>query len=113
LVRLEIKDGFLVMLNKTFSTVEASNYLGIRVSTLYDWLGQSDAGTFTIRGQNVTIEYFQGGARGQGRIRIKQIELDRLIELMKVRPMQRHTRQAPRPKTATRHITAKLGRPGD
>lgn len=101
------------MFDMTFSTDEAANYLGIRVSTLYDWLAQSDAGTFVIRGQNVAIEYFQGGARGQGRIRIKQSELNRLTELMKVRPTPRPTRRSPRPKRVTCHITAKLGRPDE
>lgn len=101
------------MLDNTFSTMEASKYLGIRVSTLYDWLSQSDAGTFAIRGQSVTIEYFQGGSRGQGRIRIKQSELNRLTELMKVQPAPKRTRHLPQTKSVPRHITTKLGRPDD
>jgi len=101
------------MFDKTFSTDEAANYLGIRVSTLYDWLSQSDAGTFMLRGQQVTIEYFQGGRRGQGRIRVQQSEVARLLNLMKVRPNPKPVRRSPRPKQSQSHITAKLGRPDD
>ena len=101
------------MLGKTFNTEEAADRLGIRVSTLYDWLSQSDTGTFMLHGQQVTIEYFQGGRQGQGRIRIEQREITRLLELMKVRPNPRPIRRTPRPKHLQRHITARLGRPED
>lgn len=101
------------MLNRTLSAAEAANQLGISVLTLYDWLSQSDAGTFMLRGQQVTIEYFQGGRRGQGRIRVQQSEVARLLNLMKVRPNPRAVRRSPRPKQSQSHITAKLGRPDD
>ena len=101
------------MLNRTLSAAEAANQLGISVLTLYDWLSQSDAGTFMLRGQRVTIEYFQGGRRGQGRIRVQQSEVARLLNLMKVRPNPRAVRRSPRPKQSQSHITAKLGRPDD
>ncbi len=99
------------MLDKTFNTEEAAATLGIQVPTLYDWLAQSNAGTFVLRGQKVTIEYFQGGRRGQGRIRIEKSEITRLLDLMKVHPSSRPTRRPPTTKLLQRHITAKLGRP--
>lgn len=101
------------MLNQTLSAGEAASRLGISVLTLYDWLGQSDGGEFVLRGQEVTIEYFQGGRRGQGRIRILQSEVDRLLNLMKVRPKSQPIRRSPRPNQPKRHITATLGRPDD
>ena len=101
------------MLNRALSAAEAASQLGISVLTLYDWLSQSDAGTFMLRGQQVTIEYFQGGRRGQGRIRVQQSEVARLLNLMKVRPNPRAVRRSPRPKQSQSHITAKLGRPDD
>ena len=101
------------MLDPTCSTDEAAERLGIRVATLYDWLSQSDAGTFVIRGQAVTIEYFQGGRRGQGRIRISHQELRRLRELMRVKPTEKVNRKKRRPKRGLRHMTSTLGRPDD
>ena len=60
------------------SSDQAAKRLGVTVPTLYDWLSQSDAGEFVIRGQSLTISYFQGGRRGQGRIQIDESEIDRL-----------------------------------
>ena len=95
------------------SSADAAQRLGISVLTLYDWLSQSDAGQYQIRGQQVTIEYYQGGRRGQGRIKIATGEIERLLNLMKVSPQSKPTR---RPKTAPAkptHITVTLGRPDD
>ncbi|MEZ6093470.1 MAG: DNA-binding protein [Pirellulaceae bacterium] len=95
------------------SSADAAQRLGISVLTLYDWLSQSDSGQFQIRGQQVTIEYYQGGRRGQGRIKISAGEIDRLLKLMKVMPRQNRTRRTPRPKQKPQHITVSLGRPDD
>ncbi len=87
--------------------------LGISTASLYDWLAQSDAGTLVIRGEPVTIDYFQGGAKGQGRIRIEAQEVQRLKEAMRVRPRPVRHRRLP---TRTHHypgITVELGDPGD
>jgi len=48
------------------SATEAARRLGISRLTLYQWLADSNAGTLVIRGQPVTIDYFQSGPRGQG-----------------------------------------------
>ncbi len=36
---------------------EAAQRLGITVTTLYDWLSQSDYGLLKIRGEQVTVDY--------------------------------------------------------
>jgi len=80
------------------------------VASLYEWLGQSNAGTLCIRGEPFTIDYFQGGARGQGRIRIEASEFERLKQAMRVRP--RPIANRPYVAKATYPgITVKLGRP--
>ncbi|MEQ8786069.1 MAG: DNA-binding protein [Pirellulaceae bacterium] len=78
---------------------------------MYDWLARSDAGVFAIRGRFVTIDYFQGGQRGQGRIRIDSLEVDRLLELMKVHPNTAVKRRPAPMRLEFPHITVKLGRP--
>jgi hypothetical protein len=90
---------------------DSAQRLGISVTSLYDWLGQSDRGLFVIRGQRVTINYLQGGPRGQGRIRIEVEEVERIKELMRVRPQTVTTRRAPIRHEAYPGITVKLGRP--
>jgi len=82
-------------------------------ATVYSWFGQSDDGELVIRGRPVVIEYFQGGARGQGRIIIELTEVDRLLQLIRVvpprtLPHQERPRQSPYP-----GITFSLGRPKD
>src|SRR5689334_23604664 len=67
------------------SAREAALRLGVTATTLYAWLGLSDRGLLVIRGHSVTIEYFQSGPRGQGRIRIDLAEVERLKDLMRVR----------------------------
>lgn len=90
---------------------EAADALGISVLTLYDWLAQSDTGDFQIRGQFYTIEYFQGGRRGQGRIRIEVQEIERLKEAMRVRPQLRRERRVPNKVQCYPGITVPLGTP--
>ena len=94
------------------SAPAAAARLGISVTTLYDWLGQSDQGLLVIRGQRTTIEYFQGGPRGQGRIQIEAAELDRLRELMRVHPQRAIPRQLPVRRDRFPGIKVPLGRPG-
>ena len=92
---------------------EAASRLGITVTTLYDWLGLSDQGLLVIRGQSVGIQYFQGGPRGQGRIRIEAAEVERIRGLMCVHPQ--HARPGPRtvPRQGFPGITVTLGHPND
>lgn len=95
------------------SSETTAQRLGIRVLTLYDWLSQSDNGVFEIRGQTVTIEYYQGGRRGQGRIRIDAQEIGRLLSLMRVTPKATYLRKRPEKVTTLQHITTQLGHPDD
>jgi hypothetical protein len=90
---------------------EAARRLGIAVVSLYDWLGQSDRGLLVIRGQQVTIDYLQGGAQGQGRIRIEASEVERVQNLMRVRPQPSLPRRPPVQRASFPHITVALGRP--
>ena len=101
------------MSRELLSSQDAARRLGITTATLYDWLAQSDAGTFMIRGQPTTINYYQGGRKGQGRIKIDSQELERLLELMFVSPKSQPIRRAPRKQMSMQHITTKLGRPDD
>jgi hypothetical protein len=101
------------MSSELLSSEQAARRLGISVLTLYDWLAQSDAGQLEIRGRPVTIDYFQGGRRGQGRIKIDKQEIDRLLSLMRVLPNAKPARQQPQKRSTLQHITTKLGRPGD
>jgi len=68
------------------SVREAALRLGIQPTTLYDWLGSSRRGLLEIRGQRVSISYLQGGAKGQGRIWLEASEVERIRELMRVKP---------------------------
>jgi len=93
------------------TAAEAARRLGIKVATLYDWLGRSRIGELEIRRKRVTINCLQAGAKGQGRIRIEAAEVDRLRELMRVQALP-IVRRAPR--TTPTHwpgITVPLGRP--
>lgn len=93
------------------SVQQAAARLGVQPATLYDWLGQSDHGLFVLRGSPATIAYYQGGPHGQGRIRILAVEVERLLELMRVRPCTKVARRNPQPKTFP-GIDVPLGRPG-
>jgi hypothetical protein len=99
------------MSEELLSPGEAARRLGITVTTLYDWLGQSDRGLLVIRGQPVTISYFQGGPKGQGRIRIEAEEVERLKSLMRVRPQRLIARHPPVRLASFPGITVPLGRP--
>ena len=97
--------------NYELTSRDAAAVLGVSISTLYDWLRQSDVGEFVIRGQHVTINYYQGGRRGQGRIKIDALEIERLHEAMRVRPQPQPKRRQPMKPQCFPGITVPLGRP--
>ena len=97
--------------DELLTTGQAAQRLGISTASLYSWLAQSNAGTFRLHGEPVTIDYVQSGARGGGRIRIKSREVARLLELMRVRPSPSHVRRPPVQQSQFPGITVKLGRP--
>jgi hypothetical protein len=66
-----------------------------------------------IRGEPTTINYYQGGRVGQGRIKIDHREVERLLSLMRVSPRTKAVQKKPAKKPTLRHITAKLGLPDD
>lgn len=99
------------MLVELLTTKEAAPRLGVSVGQVYEWLRLSDVGALVIGGQATTIEYFQGGAKGQGRIRIANTEVERLIQLTRVRPRIVSLRRPPTRRSAYPGITVKLGRP--
>ena len=99
------------MSDELLTAASAAAQLGLSVATFYDWLGRSRIGELEIRGQHVSINYLQGGARGQGRILIEVQEVERLRELMRVRPQSVPARRrAPLPRTWP-GINVPLGRP--
>ena len=85
-----------VMDDELLSTEESARRLGITAATLYDWLGRSDCGLLVIRGQQTAINYLQGGEKGQGRIKIAASEVERIKELMRVRPTRHQSASRPR-----------------
>jgi len=93
------------------TTSAAAEKLGFSVTTLYDWLGQSDRGDLVIRGQSVTVDYLQSGPQGQGRIRIEASEVERIKELMRVRPQCAPPRRPRVRRDTFPGITVPLGRP--
>ncbi|HVX63811.1 MAG TPA: DNA-binding protein [Pirellulales bacterium] len=93
------------------SAQESARRLGISVSSFYDWLNQSDRGEFAIRGEPVTINYFQTGRKGQGRILLESDEVQRLKDLFRVRPRKAAVRRQPTRPRSFPGITVKLGRP--
>ena len=99
------------MAEELLSTIEAARRLGTSRASLYAWLGESDTGSFIFHGQPVTIEYFQSGSRGQGRIKIEAQEVERLRDLMRVQPRSQPARRQPIKQTQFPGITVKLGRP--
>jgi hypothetical protein len=94
------------------SAREAAGRLGISTATLYDWLGQSDHALLVIRGQQVTVQYFQSGPRGQGRILLEAAEVERIKELMRVRSQPFRPRRLPVRQDAYPGIGVPLGHPG-
>lgn len=101
------------MERKLISAQEAAKQLGVSRSTFYAWLAASDAGTFTVRGQPFSVAYYQGGAHGQGTIRIGVNEIERLLEAMRVRPRPRRQRRVLNHTVNFPGITVPLGRPDD
>lgn len=99
------------MSDKLLTAAEAADRLGVTVTTFYDWLGRSRIGELEIRGQRVTIDYLQGGGKGQGRIRIETGEVERLRELMRVRTQTIVSRASPVKQTQWPGIHVPLGRP--
>jgi hypothetical protein len=99
------------MSGELLTSEEAAAALGISVLTLYDWLAQSDAGTFAIRGRPITIDYFQGGRRGQGRIKLAVAEIERLREAMRVHPNAPLPRRSPVETQRFPGIRVPLGKP--
>ena len=99
------------MTDDLLSANEAARRLGITTATLYDWLAQSDVGTLIIRGQLVTINYFQGGTKGQGRIKLEVGEIERLKDLMRVRPQRAFRPTTPIRRKCFPGISVKLGLP--
>lgn len=99
------------MAEELASAQEAARRLGISVTSFYDWLRQSDEGALVIRGQSATIDYLQGGPRGQGRIKLEGSEIERIKELMRVRPRRSRQLSTPIPRRAFPGITVPLGRP--
>jgi hypothetical protein len=99
------------MSDDLLTAAEAARRLGITTTTLYDWLGRSRIGELEIRGQRVTVNFFQGGARGQGRIRLEVGEVERLRELMRVQPQAVVVRRPPVKQTQWPGIYVTPGRP--
>lgn len=99
------------MPDKLLNSHEAAEQLGLSVTSLYEWLGRSDCGEFILRGEPFTINYFQGGARGQGRIQIEASEIERIKEAMRVRPRAIPRRRQAVQKGIFPGITVPLGRP--
>ena len=95
------------------STSEAAQRLGISRATLYQWLADSNANTLVMRGQPVTINYLQGGGKGQGRIKIEAGEIERVKEVMRVRPQPVRQRRPPTRRHHYPGISVELGDPGD
>jgi len=99
------------MSDELLTAAEAAVRLGITAATLYDWLGRSRIGELEIRGSRVTIDFLQGGPRGQGRIRIEAGEVLRLRELMRVRPRIAPVPARPIKSASWPGIHVPLGRP--
>ena len=100
-------------MDRLLSAKSAAARLRIAATTLYDWIAQSDAGEFTVRGQPFSISYYQGGRRGQGRIHIEAPEVERLKDAMRVLPPLRHVRRSATSRQPYPGITVPLGRPDD
>ena len=77
-------------------------------SALYTWLAQSRAGTFKIGGEVVTIRHHR---KGQGRILIPDVEIERLLSLMEVSQPRRRKPRRPNRNPPLLYITGELGRP--
>lgn len=98
-------------MSEPLTVAQAAKQLGSSTATMYSWLAQSDAGTLAIRGGLVTIDYLQGGPKGQGRIKIEADEIERLKDLMRVKPHRESVRRSPKPVPSYPGITVPLGKP--
>jgi len=99
------------MVSALLSTTEAARRLGISRATLYEWLARSNAGSFLIRGQSVTIAHYRSGAAGQGPIKFEAEEIERLKNLMRVTPRRPRPRRKPAKPVSFPGITVRLGVP--
>lgn len=99
------------MPDELLTPAEAASRLGITRTTFYDWLGRSRRGLLEIHGLRVTIEFFQTGAKSQGRIRVEAREIARLKELLRVVPTAVRERRPIVPRNSFPGITVPLGRP--
>ena len=99
------------MSEQFLTATHAAMRLGITVTTLYDWLGQSDYGLLIIRGEKVTVRYYQGGPQGQGQIRIEANEVERIREFMRVVPKRMAVRSPDVRHNRFPGINVPLGRP--
>lgn len=90
---------------------EAAQRLGISTPTFYAWLRQSRTGGLVLRGHCTKVNYFQGGQKGQGRILIEEVEVERLKECMRVVSHQPILRRPPTPSRSYPGIHVPLGRP--
>lgn len=93
------------------TVAQAAERLGVRPTTLYDWLSQSDYGLLNVRGRRIVVNYLQGGPKGRGRIRIAASEVERLKESLRVVPCALSVRPAPQLRRSYPGITVPLGRP--
>jgi hypothetical protein len=93
------------------TAAETARRLGVTRATIYDWLGLSRRNLLEIHGRRVTIEFFQTGAKGQGRIRLEAMEVVRIKELLRVKPTTMLERRPPTRRQSFPHITVPLGRP--
>lgn len=93
------------------SAKESAQELGVTVATLYGWLGLSRHNMLEIRGQRITVNYFQGGPKGQGRILIEAREVARLKEAMRVTSVAMPPRRTPIRYEAYPGIVVAIGRP--
>ncbi len=99
------------MSDQLLTSHEAAKRLGLSVASLYEWLARSDSGEFILRGTPFTINYYQGGARGQGRIQIETSEIDRIKAAMRVRPKAVPKRRQTVQSMHFPGITVPLGKP--
>lgn len=93
------------------TAAEAARRLGVSRPTFYNWLALSDYGLLVIRGRCVTVDYYQAGRQGHGKILIAPSEVERLKELMRVQPTVVRERREPVPRATFQHITVPLGHP--
>ncbi|HWB00217.1 MAG TPA: DNA-binding protein [Pirellulales bacterium] len=90
---------------------EAAKRLAIKPTTLYAWFGLARRGLLVLRGENVTVHFYQTGRKGQGRISIPASEVERLRGYLQVVPPRAPIRQSPVRRLSFPGIDVPLGRP--